>query len=297
MKNFIMIGAAGYIAPRHMKAIKNTNNNLIAAYDPYDGVGIIDSFFPNAKFFVEFERFDRHVDKLIREGVKIDYLVVCSPNYLHDAHVRYGLRIGVDVICEKPLVLNSWNVDALKEIEANSKGNIYNILQLRLHPSVIELKRKILTQTNNEKHIVDLKYITSRGEWYFTSWKGDKSKSGGMCTNIGIHFFDMLQWIFGQHESILVKKISNKTFHGELKLENAEVKWLLSVDPNELPDNNGFEKRTYRSLNINNKKYEFSEGFEDLHDESYRQIINGQGFGLDEVKESIKIVTEIRNYE
>ncbi len=297
MKNFIMIGAAGYIAPRHMKAIKTTNNNLIAAYDPYDGVGIIDSFFPNAKFFVEFERFDRYIDKLFREGVIIDYLVVCSPNYLHDSHIRYGLRIGVNVICEKPLVLNPWNVDALKEAEANFKGKVYNILQLRLHPSVIELKRKILSQSNKEKYKVDLKYITSRGEWYFTSWKGDKFKSGGMCTNIGIHFFDMLQWIFGPYESVTVKKISTKSYKGELILQNAKVQWLLSVDPKDLPYNNKSEKRTYRSLIINNKEYEFSDGFEDLHNESYKQIINGNGFELDEVKESIRIVTEIRRHE
>jgi len=296
MKNFILIGAAGYIAPRHMKAIKETGNNLIAAYDPYDGVGIMDSYFPNADFFTEFERFDRHVEKLKRNGIKIDFVSICSPNYLHDSHIRYGLRIGADVICEKPLVLNSWNLDALMEIEKEYSKKINTILQLRYHDSILQLKDKIAKGDPNKKYKIDLTYVTSRGNWYYTSWKGDKTKSGGIATNIGIHFFDMLMWIFGPCKEFTLSEKTKDTNSGTLKLKNADVNWYLSINSDNLPIKvKNQNLTTYRTIKIDNEEIEFSKGFTDLHTLSYKNILNGNGYGLKDAKNSIEVVSQIRN--
>ena len=296
MKNFILIGAAGYIAPRHMKAIKETGNNLIAAYDPYDGVGIMDSHFPDAHFFTEFERFDRHIEKLKRSGTEIDYVTICSPNYLHDSHIRYGLRIGADVICEKPLVLNPWNVDALIELEEEYNNKVHTILQLRHHEAILELKDKIANGPADKIYDIDLTYITSRGNWYYTSWKGDESKSGGIASNIGVHFFDMLQWIFGPMQSFSVNEKTRDTNSGTLKLKNANVNWYLSINSNNLPDQAKQEKlTTFRTLSIEGESIEFSKGFTDLHTVSYQKILDGFGYGLKDAKNSIEIVSQIRN--
>lgn len=298
MKNFVLIGASGYIAPRHMKAIKQTGNNLIAAYDPYDGVGIMDSYFPKVDFFTEFEIFDRHIEKLKRGGIKIDFVSICSPNYLHDSHIRYGLRIGSDVICEKPIVLNPWNLSALIQLEKESKNKVYTILQLRYHKSIIELKEKIENQQANKIHQIDLKYITSRGNWYYTSWKGDINKSGGIATNIGVHFFDMLQWIFGPMKSFTISEKTLDTNAGSLELEKANVNWYLSINSDNLPSKvKAKGGTTFRNLTIGNDEIEFSKGFEDLHTTNYDQIINGEGYGLKDAVNSIDIVTAIRNEE
>jgi len=297
MKNFALVGAAGYIAPRHMKAIKDTGNNLIAALDKNDSVGILDSYFPEADFFTEFERFDRHVEKQKRKGIKIDYVSVCSPNYLHDSHIRFGLRVGATVICEKPVVLNPWNIDALAEIEKETGNKIFTILQLRLHPAILALKNKMAAAPKGKKHQVNLDYITSRGHWYYASWKGDISKSGGIATNIGVHFFDMLMWIFGDVKENLVKEHSPSTASGELELENASVKWKLSIDANQLPaDIKAAGKRTYRALEIDGESFEFSDGFTELHTKSYEQILAGNGFPLTETRKSIELVHAIRNF-
>ena len=296
MKNFILIGVAGYIAPRHLKAIKETGNNLIAAYDPYDGVGIMDSFFPKADFFTEFERFDRHIEKIKRDGVNIDYVSICSPNYLHDSHIRYGLRIGADVICEKPLVLNPWNVDALIEIEREYNNKVNTILQLRYHEAIIELKNKIDNGDPKKNYDVNLKYITSRGSWYFASWKGEESKSGGIATNIGIHFFDMLFWIFGKCRDFSITQKTKDTNAGTLILERANVNWYLSINSDNLPKEIKDQKlTTYRTLKIENEEIEFSKGFTDLHTLSYQNILGGNGYGLKDAKNSIEIVSKIRN--
>lgn len=295
MKNFALIGAAGYIAPRHLQAIKDTGNNLIAALDPFDSVGVLDSYFPHADFFVEFERFDRHIEKLKRLGVNLDYVSVCSPNYLHDAHIRFGLRHGADVICEKPLVLNPWNVDALSEIEAESGKRIFTILQLRLHPSVIALKKMVDDSGKDKKFNIDLKYITSRGNWYHYSWKGDLNKSGGIATNIGIHFFDMLIWIFGEVLENNIKFHELTRAGGELKLQRANVNWYLSIDENDLPEDAKKQgKRTSRSIFIDNRSFEFSDGFTDLHTLCYQNILDGRGFGLDDSRKAIELVAQIR---
>ena len=296
MKNFILIGAAGYIAPRHMNAIKETGNNLIAAYDPYDGVGIMDSYFPQADFFTEFERFDRHIEKIKRSGTKIDFVSICSPNYLHDSHIRYGLRIGADVICEKPLVLNPWNVDALIELEKEYKNKVNTILQLRHHEAVLKLKDKIANGALDKVYDIDLNYITSRGNWYYTSWKGDESKSGGIATNIGVHFFDMLQWIFGPMQSFSVNEKTKDTNSGTLQLKQANVNWYLSINSENLPDQAKKEKlTTFRTLSIEGDSIEFSKGFTDLHTVSYQKILEGNGYGLEDAKSSIEIVSQIRN--
>jgi UDP-N-acetyl-2-amino-2-deoxyglucuronate dehydrogenase len=296
MKNFALIGAAGYIAPRHMRAIKDTGNNLIAALDKSDSVGILDSFFPEADFFTEFERFDRHLEKQKRKGIKTDYLSVCSPNYLHDSHIRFGLRLGADVICEKPVVLNPWNIDALAEIEKETGNRIYTILQLRLHPAIVALKEKVAAEPANKKHEVELNYITSRGHWYFTSWKGDIQKSGGIATNIGVHFFDMLMWIFGDAKEVIVNEHSRDTASGTLQLENASVKWNLSINGKKLPEELRIAgKRTYRTLNIDGESFEFSDGFTELHTKSYENILAGKGFPLMETRKAIELVHSIRN--
>jgi UDP-N-acetyl-2-amino-2-deoxyglucuronate dehydrogenase len=296
MKNFALIGAAGFIAPRHMKAIKETGNNLVAALDKHDNVGILDSYFPNADFFTEFERFDRHLDKLKRRGDKIDYISICSPNYLHDSHIRYALRYGADAICEKPLVLNPWNLDALAEIEKETGRNLYTILQLRLHPSIIALREKIQNGPKDKIYDVDLRYMTSRGNWYHTSWKGDISKSGGVATNIGIHFFDMLIWIFGDVKKNVVEQLTAETASGHLELERARVHWLLSIDYNQIPEDvRAKGKRTFRSLTTEGEQIEFSDGFTDLHTLSYEEILKGRGFGLNETRAAIELAYDIRN--
>jgi UDP-N-acetyl-2-amino-2-deoxyglucuronate dehydrogenase len=296
MKNFALIGAGGYIAPRHMKAVKDTGNKLIAALDKHDSVGILDSYFPEAQFFVEFERFDRHLEKLKRSGVHTDFVTVCSPNYLHDAHMRFGLRIGADVICEKPLVLNPWNIDGLAEIEKDTGKKIFTILQLRLHPAIIALRERVQKNFTGKKYEIDLRYITSRGQWYHISWKGDSQKSGGIATNIGIHFFDMLIWIFGDVKSNEVVQHSRETASGKLELEKANVNWFLSIDVNTLPNSiKQAGKRTFRSLTIDNEEFEFSEGFTELHTRSYEEILKGNGFSIEESRKSIELVHAIRN--
>jgi len=296
MKNFALIGAGGYIAPRHMKAVKDTGNNLIAALDKHDSVGILDSYFPEAEFFVEFERFDRHIEKLRRLGTQTDYVAVCSPNYLHDAHIRFGLRIGANVICEKPLVLNPWNIDGLKEIEKETGKKISTILQLRLHPAIIALREKIQKNSSGKKYEIDLRYITSRGHWYHISWKGDPQKSGGIATNIGIHFFDMLIWIFGDVKINEVHQHTAETASVKLELERANVNWFLSIDANTLPDEiKQSGKRTFRSLTIDGEAFEFSEGFTELHTRSYEEILKGNGFPVEEARKSIELVHAIRN--
>src|ERR1017187_3520054 len=296
MKNFALIGAGGYIAPRHLKAIKDTGNILIAALDKNDSVGILDSYFPEADFFTEFERFDRHLEKLKRQGRKIDYVSVCSPNYLHDAHIRFGLRIGSDVICEKPIVLNPWNIDALEEIEKEMGRKAFSILQLRLHPDIIALKQRIDSTSPGKKHEIELQYITTRGHWYFSSWKGDISKSGGIATNIGVHFFDMLLWIFGDVKDYKVFQHEETVSSGSLELEKASVNWMLSIDANELPQEIKKKgKRTYKKLIINGEAVEFSEGLADLHTQSYENILVGKGFPISETRKSIDLVHKIRS--
>lgn len=296
MKKFALIGAAGYIAPRHMKAIKETNNNLVAALDRFDSVGIIDSHFPEADFFTEPERFDRHLSKLRAKGEGVDYVSVCSPNYLHDAHIRLGLRNGADVICEKPLVLNPWNIDALADIEKETGGKINNILQLRLHPSIIALKKKVEEGPADKIYDIDLSYLTSRGKWYHISWKGDHTKSGGIATNIGIHFYDMLTWVFGSVKENITHLLEKDRAAGFLQLERARVRWFLSVNYDLIPEHiKAIGQRTYRSITVEGEEIEFSGGFTDLHTRSYEEVLKGNGFGLQEAKPSIEIVHEIRN--
>ena len=295
-KNFALVGAAGFIAPRHLKAIKETKNNLVAALDKFDSVGIMDSFFPNADFFVEFERFDRHIDKLRRVGTKVDYVSICSPNYLHDAHIRFALRNQADAICEKPLILNPWNIDGLVEIEKETGKKVYNILQLRLHQSIIELKEKIEKGPKDKIYDIDLTYITSRGNWYYTSWKGDMSKSGGVATNIGVHFFDMLSWIFGTIKESIVHVAKADKAAGYMFLDRARVRWFLSIDYTDIPEEiRAKGQRTFRSITVDNEEFEFSEGFTDLHTKTYEHILSGKGFGLLEAKNAIETVFGIRN--
>ena len=298
MQNFALIGVAGYVAPRHLRAIKETGNRLIAAMDPTDSVGILDAYFPEAAFFVEFERFDRHLEKFRQMGQTLHYVSICSPNYLHDAHIRFGLRQGADVICEKPLVLNPWNAEALQRSEEETGRKVFTILQLRLHPVIKALKQQIEAQTSAKKYDIDLTYITARGAWYFASWKGELSKSGGIATNIGIHFFDMLIWIFGPVQRSEVHLHSHDRAAGYLELEQARVRWFLSIDEKTLPTA-AQEKggRTFRSIRIDGRELEFSEGFTDLHTESYRGILEGQGFGLVDAAPSIALVHEIREAE
>lgn len=293
MTAFALIGAAGYVAPRHMKAIQVVGGDLKVAYDPNDSVGILDSYFPDTHFFTEFERFDRHVDKLRRRGEKIDYVSVCSPNHLHDAHCRFALRSGADVICEKPLVLNPWNIDGLAEIERDTGHRISTILQLRLHPAIIALRNKFAM--SNERHKVDLTYIASRGRWYNASWKGEEPKSGGVATNIGVHFFDMLSFVFGGVRRNEAHLREPERAAGFLECARADVSWFLSVDRNDLPEDVKGKKTTFRSITIDNDEVEFSEGFTDLHSRSYEEIVAGRGFGLNEVRSSIDIVSTFRN--
>ena len=289
MKKFALIGGAGFVAPRHMKAIKDTGNELIAVLDPHDSVGIIDSYFPEASFFTEFERFDRHLEKLKRTGNGVDYISVCSPNYLHDAHCRLALRLGADAICEKPLVLNPWNLDQLQEIENETKKKIYSILQLRLHPEIKELKEKM----NHEKHLVNLTYITPRGKWYGRSWKGDETKSGGLATNIGIHLFDVLLWLFGKVQKIEVNVKTNEMVCGIMELERANVVWFLSLNRRDIPS--GEKNRNfYRQMIVDGKEVRFDNVFNELHTEAYKQILDGNGFGIKDVRPSIELTFKIR---
>ncbi|MFC1462453.1 Gfo/Idh/MocA family protein [Verrucomicrobiota bacterium] len=294
-KNFAITGVAGYVAPRHLLAIKDTGNRLVAAVDPHDSVGILDRHFFDVAYFREFERFDRHIDKLRRSnsGEKVDYVSICSPNYLHDAHIRFALREAADAICEKPLVLNPWNCDALQELEKESGKKVYTVLQLRLHPTVRALKEKF--STGNTKHEVELKYITSRGKWYLYSWKSDLEQSGGLATNIGIHFFDMLMWIFGPRVGSEVHTAGPTRTAGELELERANVRWQLSIDRSDLPEVCGKDgQTTYRSITIDGEEVEFSGGFTDLHTKVYENILAGGGFGIEDARPSIELVQRIR---
>ncbi|HAW57470.1 MAG TPA: oxidoreductase [Bacteroidales bacterium] len=295
--NFALIGAGGYIAPRHMKAIKDTGNRLIAALDPNDSVGIIDSFFPEADFFLQPERFDRHLDKLRRQGEnKVDFVSICSPNFLHDSHIRLALRNQANAICEKPIVLNPWNIDALEDIEKETGFRIYNILQLRLHPQIIALKEKIQNGPADKIYDLDLTYITSRGKWYHYSWKGDVEKSGGLATNIGVHFFDMLGFVFGKIRLVAVHHSSPTVVAGFLQYDKARVRWFLSIDPKYLPEEIAAKgQRTYRSILLDGSEFEFSEGFTDLHTRIYEDILAGGGYGLEDARQSVEIVYQIRN--
>jgi len=292
--NFALIGAAGFVAPRHLRAIKDNGQNLAAILDHNDSVGVIDSYFPDASFFTEFERFDRHCEMLRRAGdeEKIHYVSICSPNYLHDAHIRFALRTDANAICEKPLVLNPWNVDALNVLEKENGKKVYTILQLRLHPAIIELKKKIEKAPKDKKHDIILTYITPRGKWYHYSWKGDVLKSGGIATNIGVHFFDMLIWIFGGVQKSTLHHYCDDKAAGLLELENANVKWFLSIDGADLPDPG---QKTHRSIILDNNEFEFSEGFTDLHTLSYKEILAGNGFGAEDSRASIEAVYQIRH--
>lgn len=291
--NFALIGAGGFVAPRHLRAIRDNNQNLLAILDPNDSVGIIDSYFPDAAFFTEYERFDRHIEKLRREGKnkQIQYVSICSPNYLHDAHIRFALRADAHAICEKPLVLNPWNADALVSLEKETGREVYTILQLRLHPQMIELKKKIDAAKNKKKYDIVLTYITPRGKWYHYSWKGDLLKSGGIATNIGVHFFDMLSWIFGNPVSNTLHYYKEDKAAGLIELENANVQWFLSIDKNDLKEGD----KTFRSITLDGEEIEFSEGFTDLHTKSYTEILNGNGFRINEALPSIEAVYEIRS--
>lgn len=293
MTSFALVGAAGYVAPRHMQAMKATGGQLKAAFDPADSVGVIDSFFPDAHFFTEFERFDRHIDKLRRSGEKVDYLAICSPNYLHDAHCRFALRSDADAICEKPLVLNPWNIDTLAEMQEETGRRISTILQLRLHPAIRALKTKIDGSAATDL-AVDLTYIASRGRWYHVSWKGDEAKSGGVATNIGIHFFDMLGWIFGPFTRTVVHLHDRERAAGYLECRRAKIRWFLSINRGDLPAGTT-GKSTYRSLTIDGNEFEFSDGFTDLHTLSYQEILAGRGFTLDDVRPSVEFVSALRH--
>lgn len=295
-KNFAIIGVAGYIAVRHLKAIKETGNVLLAALDKFDSVGFIDSYFPDSAFFVEFERFDRHIDKLKRNGTKVDFVSICSPNYLHDSHIRFALRNEIDAICEKPLVLNPWNIDALKSFENETGRKVYNILQLRLHPSILALKKRIDEGPADKIYDIDLSYITSRGNWYHYSWKGDPQKSGGIATNIGVHFFDMLSWIFGEVKTNIVQMLKEDKAAGYLELKKARVRWFMSIDYADVPQaykDKG--QRTFRSITVDGDELEFSGGFTDLHTQTYQSILAGKGFGLEDARTCIETVFNIRN--
>ena len=298
MHNFALVGAAGFVAPRHMKAIRDTGNRLVAAVDPHDSVGVLDAHFPDARFFTEIERFDRHIEKLRRDDPEsaVDYVSVCSPNYLHDAHVRLALRVGAHAICEKPLVINPWNLDQLKQIEDEHQRQIYTVLQLRLHPQLIELKKKIELESVADKHDVSLAYITRRGQWYDASWKGEIARSGGVSMNIGIHFFDMLMWLYGKVEGTEVHLREERRMAGWIELERARVRWFLSIDERDLPatvrEKGGF---AHRSITADGREIDMSEGFGDLHTRVYEDILAGGGYGLDDARPAIDLVYHIRN--
>tara|TARA_B100000575_G_C23143418_1_gene666329 strand:+ start:11011 stop:11964 length:954 start_codon:yes stop_codon:yes gene_type:complete len=296
MKNFGLIGIAGYIAPRHLKAIQDTENCLVCAVDPHDSVGIIDSYFPDASFFTEVERFDRHLEKIRREnkGERVDYMTICSPNHLHDAHIRLSMRVGADAICEKPLVLNPWNLDVLQKLEEEYGQRVWTILQLRVHPTLIELKKKLEDKKSEKRHKIRLTYITSRGTWYHYSWKGDDEKSGGIGTNIGIHFFDMLMWLFGPAQSTELYVREPNRMGGYLELLNADVEWFLSLEPEDIPNRAAEEQRTFRTISVDGEEIEFSVGFTNLHTKVYEETLIGNGFGLDDARLSIELVHKLR---
>lgn len=295
MKNFALIGAAGYVAPRHMKAIRDTGNRLIAAFDPNDSVGVIDTYFPDAAFFVEFERFDRHLEKLRRQGTQVDFVSICSPNYLHDAHVRFALRYGADAICEKPVVLNPWNIDALQEIEYESGRTVHTILQLRLHPALAAL-HTAPPPGGGQRHTIDLTYITARGRWYYASWKGDETKSGGIVTNIGVHLFDLLSWTFGAVQHMEVHQRTHDRAAGFVELERARVRWFLSINPDTLPATlRDAGVREMRTLEVDGRTIDLSAGFADLHTKSYAEIMAGRGYTLDDTRAAIQLVHDIRH--
>jgi len=297
LKNFALTGAAGYVAPRHLKAIKETGNQLLAAVDPFDSVGIFDSFFPDCAFFTEYERFERYLEKLKRksDSERIHFLSICSPNHLHDAHIRTALHCRADAICEKPLVLNPWNLDALKELEEETGQRVWVVLQLRVHPSLVSLKEKLDSEAGSGKQQVRLTYVTSRGRWYMHSWKGITEKSGGLATNIGVHFFDMLTWLFGDMEHLETHVLDKQTCSGVLELEKAHVKWFLSIDTKHLPDKcRAIGQKTYRSIILDDQEIEFSEGFTELHNEVYRKTLIGEGFGMEDTRQAIEIVHRIR---
>ncbi len=298
IKNFAIIGVGGYIAPRHMQAIRDTGHRLVAAVDPKDSVGILDRYSFDVRFFTEVERFDRHLEKLRRlgEAERVHYVSICSPNYLHDAHCRLALRVGADAICEKPLVINPWNLDALEEIEAETGGKIHAVLQLRVHPELLKLKARIEQEPAEKIHDVLLTYITSRGNWYHVSWKGQADKSGGIATNIGVHFFDLLLWLFGPAQAIKVFHSEQKRMSGWIELQKARVRWFLSVDRDDLPAaTRQANKTTFRSITIDGEEVEFSEGFTDLHTRVYEQTLAGAGFGIADARPSIQLTYDIRH--
>jgi UDP-N-acetyl-2-amino-2-deoxyglucuronate dehydrogenase len=295
MKRFALIGAAGYIAPKHMKAIKQTGNVLVAALDKHDSVGILDNYFPEADFFTEFERFDRHLEKLKRNGAAVDYVVVCSPNYLHDAHIRFGLRLGADVICEKPVVLNPWNIDALMEMEEETGKKVFTVLQMRFHPAIVGLREKIMKAPSEKRFNVNLRYITPRGHWYHISWKGDIQKSGGIATNIGIHFFDILLWIFGDIKQNKVCRHDSTKASGHLVLDKAEIDWSLSIDARDLPPEiRAVGKQSFRSLIIDEEQVEFGDDFGELHTKVYEDILSGHGYRLSDIRKSVELVYHVK---
>lgn len=295
MYNFAITGVAGYIAPRHLKAIKDTDNNLLAAADPHDSVGILDSYFPDAAFFTEIERFDRHLEKQRRRDPsrRLDFLTICSPNHLHDAHVRLALRLDASAICEKPLVLRPSNLDYLQQLEREHPGTVNTVLQLRVHPKLLELRKKLRAEPDR-RHSIRLTYLTSRGTWYRYSWKGDEEKAGGVVTNIGIHFFDLLMWLFGSVEKSRVHVKERDRVGGYLELANADVQWFLSIDPNDLPENLPDGKRTYRSITVDGEEIEFSGGFADLHTRVYEETLAGRGFRIEDARPSIELVYGLR---
>lgn len=300
MANFALVGAAGFVAPRHMKAIRDTGNTLVAAVDPHDSVGVLDSHFPGARFFTEIERFDRHIEKLRREDKDkaVDYVSVCSPNYLHDAHVRLALRVGAHAICEKPLVINPWNLDQLKAVEQDTGKRVYTVLQLRLHEQLKVLKKKIDAEPSGKKHQVDLAYITRRGQWYNTSWKGDLERSGGVAMNIGIHFFDMLMWLYGKPESTQMHLRDDRRMAGSLELERASVRWFLSIEADDLPDDvKAKGGHAFRSITADGEEIEMSAGFTDLHTKVYQDIIDGGGFSIEDARPAVELVYDIRQHE
>jgi UDP-N-acetyl-2-amino-2-deoxyglucuronate dehydrogenase len=294
-KNFAVTGVAGFVAPRHLKAIIDTGNRIVAAMDPHDAVGILDRYSFDVRFFTEFERFDRHLDKLRRgpENERIDYLSVCSPNYLHDAHIRLALRVGAHALCEKPLVINPWNLDALQELETEAGRRVYTVLQLRLHPALIDLKAKLAADPR--RHNVSLRYITSRGRWYDVSWKGSSERSGGVAANIGIHFFDLLLWLFGPARDSEVSLSESKRMAGHLELERATVDWFLSADRADLPPATSNGRTTFRSIKVDDQEIEFTEGFTDLHTRVYEGVLAGNGFGIDDARPAIELVHRIRH--
>ncbi len=298
VRNFAITGVAGYVAPRHLRAIRDTGNRLAAAVDPNDSVGLLDQYAFDVKFFTEFERFDRHLEKLRRgpEDGRVHYISICSPNYLHDAHCRLALRVGADAICEKPLVVNPWNLDALQELEAEYGRRVYNVLQLRVHPKLLELRQKLQENPASTKHEVLLTYITSRGAWYHASWKGQVEKSGGVATNIGIHFFDLLMWLFGPVQETQVHLADHERMAGYIELAGARVRWFLSINRDDLPFPAAPGQRsTYRSITIDGEEVEFTEGFTDLHTRVYEGMLAGQGFGIDDARPSIELVYRLRN--